>query len=112
MELLHSEDEVHDQPALYDAVVRAADWVSLLPSQRSTLSVQAVLSIDRAARNGRARPGDWVCNSCGALNFQSRDECFKCDAPKAGLADKQVLLPTRFYDVRFFIIGVLGNRAC
>uniref|UniRef100_A0A7S4B9C2 RanBP2-type domain-containing protein n=1 Tax=Chrysotila carterae TaxID=13221 RepID=A0A7S4B9C2_CHRCT len=89
MELLHSEDEVHDQPALYDAVVRAADWVSLLPSQRSTLSVQAVLSIDRAARNGRARPGDWVCNSCGALNFQSRDECFKCDAPKAGLADKQ-----------------------
>ena len=46
---------------------------------------------DRIMRNdGRsdARPaaavkqGDWACKECGGHNFASREECFKCSAPK------------------------------
>ena len=30
---------------------------------------------------GNRRAGDWDC-TCGAHNFASRHECFKCNAPK------------------------------
>lgn len=29
-----------------------------------------------------ARPGDWMCNSCGNHNFASREQCNKCKGPK------------------------------
>lgn len=28
------------------------------------------------------KPGDWECPACGANNFASKTECFKCGAPK------------------------------
>ena len=31
---------------------------------------------------GGMRPGDWMCGSCGAHNFASRLQCFKCQGPK------------------------------
>eukprot|EP00928_Gymnodinium_smaydae_P009013 TRINITY_DN13326_c0_g4_i1.p1 TRINITY_DN13326_c0_g4~~TRINITY_DN13326_c0_g4_i1.p1 ORF type:complete len:232 (-),score=35.62 TRINITY_DN13326_c0_g4_i1:239-934(-) len=31
---------------------------------------------------GSGRPGDWVCASCGASVFASKESCFKCGAPK------------------------------
>ena len=30
----------------------------------------------------RVRPGDWLCNNCGASNFASRTACFRCQTPK------------------------------
>lgn len=37
-----------------------------------------------APSNGgsQRRPGDWDCSDCGAMNFASRTQCFKCNAPK------------------------------
>lgn len=32
---------------------------------------------------GVGKPGDWDCPKCGAMNFASRVECFKCGAPKS-----------------------------
>merc|ERR1719499_1761879 len=29
-----------------------------------------------------SKPGDWDCLDCGAMNFASRTECFKCGARK------------------------------
>ncbi|CAJ1424898.1 unnamed protein product [Effrenium voratum] len=31
---------------------------------------------------GDVRPGDWMCQACGASCFGSKDACFKCGAPK------------------------------
>jgi hypothetical protein len=28
------------------------------------------------------KPGDWQCQACGAMCFASRQECFKCRAPR------------------------------
>mmetsp|Transcript_9635 Transcript_9635/g.14436 ORF Transcript_9635/g.14436 Transcript_9635/m.14436 type:complete len:416 (+) Transcript_9635:54-1301(+) len=28
------------------------------------------------------RPGDWMCASCGAHNYRSREECYKCNKKK------------------------------
>merc|ERR1712039_1062166 len=28
------------------------------------------------------KPGDWVCPSCGNVNFSNRDKCNKCDTPR------------------------------
>ena len=33
---------------------------------------------------GVFRAGDWICGSCSAHNFQSRDHCFKCSNAKTG----------------------------
>jgi len=33
------------------------------------------------------KPGDWECPSCGANNFASRVECFKCGVPKPASAE-------------------------
>ncbi|KAJ3071953.1 hypothetical protein HDU98_004518 [Podochytrium sp. JEL0797] len=30
------------------------------------------------------RPGDWDCSGCGKSNFASRQECYRCQAPKSG----------------------------
>jgi len=30
------------------------------------------------------RPGDWPCPACQAHNFSSRNECFRCHAPRQG----------------------------
>ena len=32
--------------------------------------------------NNDVKPGDWLCDSCGANNFARRLECFRCNAPK------------------------------
>ncbi|CAE7665428.1 HRP1 [Symbiodinium pilosum] len=29
-----------------------------------------------------SRPGDWICQECGASVFGSKDSCFKCGAPR------------------------------
>jgi len=36
----------------------------------------------RGNDRGSLKPGDWICASCGFDNFASREECFKCHAPK------------------------------
>ena len=33
-------------------------------------------------KGGEVRPGDWLCNNCGANNFASRTACFRCQTPK------------------------------
>ncbi len=33
-------------------------------------------------RNSNVRPGDWECQSCGANVFASKNNCFKCGAPR------------------------------
>ena len=30
------------------------------------------------------KKGDWICSSCGEINFQRRTECFKCNNSKQG----------------------------
>lgn len=30
------------------------------------------------------KKGDWICQSCGTVNFQKRNECFKCKSFKQG----------------------------
>ena len=37
-----------------------------------------------AASAGAFRAGDWLCGTCRAHNFSSRDQCFKCDSRKTG----------------------------
>jgi len=37
-----------------------------------------------AAGSGLFRAGDWLCGTCRAHNFSSRDQCFKCDSRKTG----------------------------
>ena len=36
----------------------------------------------RGGAGGEVRPGDWTCDSCGATVFASKDECYRCGAPK------------------------------
>jgi hypothetical protein len=36
----------------------------------------------RGGGGGEVRPGDWTCDSCGATVFASKDECYRCGAPK------------------------------
>lgn len=33
-------------------------------------------------RTFTAKPGDWGCTECGAVNFARRTDCYKCSAPK------------------------------
>lgn len=35
-----------------------------------------------SSSSGGTRPGDWICQACGANVFASKDTCFKCQAPK------------------------------
>mmetsp|Transcript_11137 Transcript_11137/g.33387 ORF Transcript_11137/g.33387 Transcript_11137/m.33387 type:complete len:178 (+) Transcript_11137:528-1061(+) len=52
-------------------------------------SVQADRAQDRRPRAKAVVPGDWYCGRCGNHNFQWRDACKRCGAPKA--ADSQVV---------------------
>merc|ERR1712176_660587 len=31
---------------------------------------------------GTSRPGDWICESCGNINFMKRTDCKKCGAQR------------------------------
>ena len=35
-------------------------------------------------KNVEMKKGDWICSSCGEINFQRRTECFKCNSSKQG----------------------------
>ena len=67
MELLSIADGIYDPDTLYDATCDAADWTELVTRPEQTLSVQAVLGVQRAAESGRRRPGDWTCSACSAV---------------------------------------------
>ena len=81
MEVIDIVDDVHDAESLYD-VARAVEWADYLAGPSQTISVQAVLGAQRATDNGRMRPGDWSCGSCGANVFASKMACFRCGAAK------------------------------
>ena len=81
MELLERREGVHTQASLYD-FARAVRWSEVVASEQQTLSVGAVLSLDRARASGKMRAGDWVCRSCNALVFASKDECYQCGEPR------------------------------
>ena len=72
MELLQQRDDVLTQADLYD-IARSVPWLDLIPSEQTTLSVGAVLSLDRAMSSGRMRPGDWVCPGCSCLVFSRKE---------------------------------------
>lgn len=82
MELLSVSEGVHRAEDLYEATREAAEWSDLVGGPEQTISVQAVLGTQRALESGRMRPGDWTCVSCGAVVFASKDECFRCGAPR------------------------------
>ena len=82
MELLSVSEGVHRAEDLYEATREAAEWSDLVGGPEQTISVQAVLGTQRALESGRMRPGDWTCISCGAVVFASKDECFRCGAPR------------------------------
>ena len=82
MELLASAPETFTSDALYEMVRESVDWRRIIDHPDRTLSVSAVLGTQRAAESGRVRPGDWTCASCGANVFASKDNCFRCGAPR------------------------------
>jgi len=81
MELLDQREDVTTQADLYDLCFDLP-WTDMFESEHQTLSVGAVLSLDRAMSKGSMRPGDWVCPGCSSLVFASKEECFKCGAPR------------------------------
>lgn len=73
--------------------------------------LQVAVSCPATAQSwGRApnpgRPGDWLCPSCGANCFASRDTCFKCKTPKpSDLGDK---LKAALEQLRALLLLVIG----
>eukprot|EP00954_Amorphochlora_amoebiformis_P025532 1373685-Amorphochlora_amoeboformis.AAC.1 len=63
----------------------------LMMAQPNIYQVQALLA--QASLQPRLphnfRPGDWMCGSCGAHNYRSRESCFKCNARKAKPEESQ-----------------------
>jgi len=81
MELIDQREDVTTQSDLYD-LCYDLPWTDMFASEHQTLSVGAVLSLDRAMSKGSMRPGDWVCSGCSSLVFASKEECFKCSTPR------------------------------
>jgi putative N6-adenine-specific DNA methylase len=96
MELLGREEEIHTAEHLYDFSRGAAHWSRLFKSADDTVSVQAVLGSQRAREEGRMRPGDWQCGTCGAIVFASKVHCFRCGAPQPTSDEKRGLTHSHF----------------
>ena len=48
----------------------------------STAQVRFIATTQVRCQQGTMRPGDWMCSSCNSHNYASRNECFRCHAPK------------------------------
>lgn len=112
MQLIGTREGIFTSGLLYE-MVRDIDWDEFILNSQQTLSVQAVLGVQRANVNGRMRPGDWACNSCGSVVFASKDACFKCGAPRpTGDMQEHTLTHTHFsaLTVKNAVVDAMRDR--
>lgn len=54
----------------------------LFDNKKQTMSVQAVISLQRCMEKRKAKRGDWQCFQCGKICFGSTQKCLKCGAER------------------------------